>query len=36
MKVAFPPGQGERTVSVSVEAATEGGLAGLGGVVTVE
>jgi beta-galactosidase len=36
LRVAFPPGEGERTVSILVEAAAAGGPAGLGGVVTVE
>jgi beta-galactosidase len=36
LKVAFPAGEGERTVSVLVEAASTGGNAGLGGTVTVE
>jgi len=36
MKVPFPAGEGERTVSVLVEAASTGGSAGLGGTVTVE
>jgi len=36
LRVSFPAGEGERTVSVLVEAAAAGGPAGLGGVVTVE